>query len=480
MHTLDSRVTRSVSPPPNSVRCTAPLTPAPATSQRLQRGPLLVSAALLTLGAAVIHLSGAPQQSPRSALLAAGLGLLGLLQLGGAVVLMVAPTRLMVRAVALFSAGTALIWGVAHSVGLPLGTTLWRPEALSIPDLFLPTMELLAALLLARAVWRHQRRVPRVWLSALTTLPALLLVPVLAAAGTMDAVNDAWSPASASVSAPLGRTTTLAYCSPNGSPLAMDLTMPAGPTARPVPVVVNTRSAGWFYADRQTAGFGALLWPDGHELNQALVEQGIAVASIDMRQVPLHPWPAPIEDAKCAVRFLRAHAADLGIDPKRIGAYGTSAGGQLAALLGTAGRSAGFDVGEYLDQSSQVQAVVDMYGPTDLTHMDDSATWGQLVVQFSFGDSVALREGGSPVNFVSRDADAFLILHGADDQLVRPHHSEDLAQRLQAAGVPATLVMVQGTGHGMDTPGQQPSPAAVQSICVDFFSRALAHGRGTS
>ncbi len=70
MHTLDSRVTRSVSPPPNSVRCTAPLTPAPATSQRLQRGPLLVSAALLTLSAAAIHLSGAPQQLPRSALLA--------------------------------------------------------------------------------------------------------------------------------------------------------------------------------------------------------------------------------------------------------------------------------------------------------------------------------------------------------------------------------------------------------------------------
>ncbi len=480
MRTLGSPTTRSVTPPPNAVRSTALLTPAPAMSQRLHRGALLVSAALLILGAAAIHLSGVPQQLPRSALLAAGLGLLGLLQVGAAVALIVATTRPMVRAVALLSAGSALIWGAAHSVGLPLGTTLWRPEALSIPDLFLPTMELLAALLLARAGWGRQGRAPRVWLSTLATFPALLLVPALAAAGAMDSVNDAWLPASAPVSAPLGGTTTLAYCSPNGSPLAMDLTMPAATADRPVPVVVNTRSAGWFYADRQTAGFGALLWPDGHELNQALVEQGIAVASIDIRQAPLHPWPAPIEDAKCAVRFLRAHAAELGIDPEHIGAYGGSGGGQLAALLGTTGTSAGFDVGQYLDRSSQVQAVVDMYGPTELTRMDDSVTWGQMVVQFSFGDSVALREGGSPVNFVSRDAAAFLILHGTDDQLVRPHHSEDLAQRLQAVGVPATLVMVQGTGHSMNTPGQQPSPAAVQALCVDFFSRLLARGAGAS
>jgi acetyl esterase/lipase len=66
------------------------------------------------------------------------------------------------------------------------------------------------------------------------------------------------------------------------------------------------------------------------------------VASIDIRQVPLHPWPAPIEDAKCTVRFLRAHAGELGIDPNHIGAYGTSAGANLASLLGTAGPSAGF------------------------------------------------------------------------------------------------------------------------------------------
>ncbi|GAC1320011.1 MAG: alpha/beta hydrolase [Chloroflexota bacterium] len=445
--------------------------------QRVARCPQLLSAALLILGAGAIHLSGAPQQLPRSIIVAAGLCLVGWVQAAGAVALLSIARRPLVRALALFCAGSVFIWGVAHSVGLPLGSTLWRPEALSIPDFFLPTMEAAAALLLVRAGWGRQHLTPRLLLRVLATMPAVLLTSALAAAGVIDAVNDAWLPASASLNVPAGQTTTLAYCSPGGSPLAMDLTMPAASIRRPVPMVVNTRSAGWFYADRQTSGLGALLWQDGRELNQALAEQGFAVASIDIRQVPLHPWPAPIEDAKCAVRFLRAHAAELGIDAEHIGAYGTSGGGNLAALLGTTDASAGFDLGEYLDQSSHVQAVVDMYGPTELTRMDDSTRFGQLVVQLSFGDSEALREGGSPIEYVSPDSAAFLILHGADDQLVRPHHSQDLAQRLQAAGVPVSLVVVQGTGHSMETPGQQPSPAAVRAMCVDFFGRALAPGR---
>jgi len=253
----------------------------------------------------------------------------------------------------------------------------------------------------------------------------------------------------------------------------MDLTEPAASFSRPVPVVVNTRSAGWFYADRQSTGLGAVAWLDSDNLNQALVDQGFAVASLDIRQVPLHPWPAPIEDAKCAVRFLRAHAAELGIDPNQIGAYGTSAGANLASLLGTAGLQAGFDVGEYLDQSSHVQAVVDMYGPTELNQMNDSSTFGRAVVQFALGSSATVRDSASAVNYVSPGSASFLILHGADDMLVRPHHSEDLAQRLQAVGVSATLVLVQGTGHSMTTPGQQPSPQAVQAMSVEFFRDSL-------
>jgi acetyl esterase/lipase len=95
------------------------------------------------------------------------------------------------------------------------------------------------------------------------------------------------------------------------------------------------------------------------------------VASIDYRLPPLSPWPAQLEDAKCAVRFLRAHAGALGIDPGRIGAWGSSGGGTLVSLLGLAGLDAGFDRGPWPDRSSGVQ--VDMFGPADLTDLGDSA-----------------------------------------------------------------------------------------------------------
>lgn len=201
---------------------------------------------------------------------------------------------------------------------------------------------------------------------------------------------------------------------------------------------------------------GALFVP----LRDELSRRGFVVASIDYGLIPVYPWPNQIEDAKCAVRFMRAEAHRLGIDPSRIGAWGSSAGGQLVALLGTAGPSAGFDVGRYLDQSSRIQAVVDMFGPTDLNQIGDANWFGRLVMQIAFGRaSSAEKAAASPANHVAPGDPSFLILHGGDDVLVPPHHSRDLAQRLKAAGVPATLVMVEHTGHSMDTPGQQPSSA---------------------
>jgi acetyl esterase/lipase len=91
------------------------------------------------------------------------------------------------------------------------------------------------------------------------------------------------------------------------------------------------------------------------------------VASVNYRLAPQYLWPAQIEDVKCAIRYLRASAATYGIDTTRIGAWGGSAGGHLVSMLGTAGPSAGYDVGQYLDQSSAVQTVVDEWGPADLT-----------------------------------------------------------------------------------------------------------------
>lgn len=102
-----------------------------------------------------------------------------------------------------------------------------------------------------------------------------------------------------------------------------------------------------------------------------LVARGTLVAAIDYRLAPEYKFPAQIEDVMCAVRFLRAHAADYNLDPDRIGAIGGSAGGHLVALLGTVDTSAPFSQtsGGWNGVSSRVQAVVDLFGPSDLGAM---------------------------------------------------------------------------------------------------------------
>jgi acetyl esterase/lipase len=204
------------------------------------------------------------------------------------------------------------------------------------------------------------------------------------------------------------------------------------------------------------------------------------VASIDYRLPPLSPWPAQIQDAKCAVRFLRAHASALGVDPARIGAWGSSGGGTLASLLGLAGPQAGFDHGPYADQPSRVQAVVDMFGPSDPTNLADSAPFNRLVARLALGRSPAVRRAASPLSYIPAERGAaaggppFLILHGSDDQDIPPRHSQQLAARLRAAGVPVRLVLVQGASHGLDDPSQRPTPDQLTQTVTDFFTRSLA------
>jgi acetyl esterase/lipase len=432
---------------------------------------------VLMLGAASIHLAGAPARWSEWFLLGAGTAALGAVQIALAVALVAVPGRRLLSIAAIVNLGAVLLWALAHTVGLPL----WRPEALSLPDLLLPVLEVLAALALGLAAWRAPRPLkPRAWLTALALVPTVLVTAILATGGALGAPDDTWLPAGAPATPQAGHTTTLTYCSPGGVPLAMDVTEPAAGAARPAPVALYVHGGGWFEGDRQPSGVagnvlagqdGALFIP----LRDQLSRRGFVVASIDYRLIPLHPWPAQIEDAKCAVRFLRAEAATLGIDPDRIGTWGSSAGGHLVALLGTAGPGAGFDVGQYLDQSSRVQAVVDMFGPIDLNAMGDSNSFGKLVIQIAFGGAgPAQRAAASPITYVAQGDPPFLILHGSDDVLVRPHHSQDLARSLTAAGVLATLVMVDHTGHSMDSPGQAPSSDEVATTVVDFFTRTLS------
>ena len=240
------------------------------------------------------------------------------------------------------------------------------PDSLQL--IFLPAFGLVVLFLLLRLVFpRLRAQTPRAWLVSLSVLPALLITSLLSwPAVSESAPNATWFPTSpaSTVSAPAGQMTTLEYCHPGGDPLAMDLSEPAATFARPVPVVFYMHGGEGLIGNRQLSG------PDGvyfTHLRSNLLARGFAVGSIDYRFPPLYGMLDQVVDAKCAVRFLRAHATELGINPQRIGVYGVSEGGYLASMLGLTGPDAGFEKGQYLDQSSRVQAVVDMWGPADLT-----------------------------------------------------------------------------------------------------------------
>ena len=145
------------------------------------------------------------------------------------------------------------------------------------------------------------------------------------------------------------------YCTMNDLPQKMDIYYPA--SGGPWPVIMYVHGGSWYQGDK-AEGEG---W-------RGLNEQGFLVVSVNYRLGDYQTkFPAMIEDVKCAVRYLRAHASDYNIDPDHIGAIGASAGGHLVALLGTADESAGWDVGKYLEQSSRVQAVISLAGIADFT-----------------------------------------------------------------------------------------------------------------
>jgi len=187
--------------------------------------------------------------------------------------------------------------------------------------------------------------------------------------------------------------------------------------------------------------------------------EGYALAAINYRLSQHALFPAQIEDCKAAVRWLRAHASEYGLDPGRFAAGGTSAGGHLAAMVGTAHHVKVFDVGEHLDVSSGVQAVLDYFGPTDFLQMDAHRLPSGMVHDTPDSPESQLVGGpiqgnedrvarANPITYVTADAPPFLIVHGDRDPLVPHHQSELLASALERAGVPVTFYTVEGGGHG--------------------------------
>jgi acetyl esterase/lipase len=243
-----------------------------------------------------------------------------------------------------------------------------------------------------------------------------------------------------------------------------------------MPLVMWVHGGGWVLGDSGISP-GSI----AATVESALVARGWTFASINYRLAPQHRWPAQIVDTKCAVRYLRQHAAALGLKPRRIGAMGESAGGHLVSLLGLAGRNAGFDVGEYPRQSSAVQAVVDMSGPEDLTTTD----WMTSPVALSAAESTfgtplgqltPVLAKASPVTYIRPGSPPFLVLHGAEDTVVPPDQATELVQRLNDGGNVANLVMALHADHwfrsvGPDPP--DPSPPELAQRVTSFLEQYL-------
>jgi len=232
-------------------------------------------------------------------------------------------------------------------------------------------------------------------------------------------------------------------------PLRLDILRPAAPAAQRLPVIVFIHGGAW-QSDDKSLGLPRLL-PFAASGNYFCV-------SIDYRLSGEAIWPAQIHDCKAAIRFLRANAEKLGIDPKKIGVWGISAGGHLASLLGTSGdvKELEGDCG-WSRQSSRVTCVVDYCGPSDFTPLLKlPAIFTPPPVKALLGGPAAQKAeqavAASPVSYVSRDDPPFLIVHGTQDWLVPFDQSATLCEKLKQAGVDVTLIKIEGAGHDFDGP----------------------------
>lgn len=206
----------------------------------------------------------------------------------------------------------------------------------------------------------------------------------------------------------------------------------------------------------------------------AAAERGYLAVSIGYRLVPTARFPAQVEDVKCAIRWLRAHASELSIDPGRVGAIGFSAGAHLSLLLGTMDSTDGLEGDSgWSDQPSKVQAVVAYFGPTNFVGVSFPITSRQLVVDFLGGPEAEQAEHyrqASPLTYVNSGDAPTLIFHGTADILVPYDQALSLGTALAKARVPGRVEMMLGAGHGWGSE----ETARTRTAGFEFFAEHLA------
>lgn len=259
--------------------------------------------------------------------------------------------------------------------------------------------------------------------------------------------------------------TDVEYATEGDVSLKLDIYEPKAAAAGPRPCLVWIHGGGWENGNK-SSGIGRLA--------EYVASGEFVGVSVGYRLTDVASWPAQIHDCKAAIRYVRANAKELGINPDKIGVWGSSAGGHLVSHLGTSGdvKEVEGDLGT-TGVSSRVACVVDFCGPSDFALFGLDAPRmnqpGAPVYKLLGGpakEKADVAKQASPVTFVTKEDPPFLIVHGTNDRTVPLSQAERLHAAQKEAGVDSTFVKIEGGGHGI-------GGAQVESRVKAFFEKHL-------
>ncbi len=255
----------------------------------------------------------------------------------------------------------------------------------------------------------------------------------------------------------------------------LDLAFKKDAGSKPRPAVVVIHGGGWVEGDKSSFASRRYGVPGNIE---EFADLGFVAATIDYRLSAEAPYPAALEDCKCAVRWLRTHARDYNIDPKHIGAYGNSAGGHLALLLGMTGKDAALEGdGPYRNESSAVQAAVSDSGPIDLLYQEQHSSIRGVVRRFlggpPEGERIAAYRQASPSHHVSADTPPLLLIYGVPDDQVPVETADQFVIDLGRAGLKD--VSYYRLAYVYHCPHSLVRLPFLRGVVNDFFLRTLMH-----
>ncbi len=262
----------------------------------------------------------------------------------------------------------------------------------------------------------------------------------------------------------------------DGDPLSLKMDVITYKDNEPRPCIVYVIGGGFSHAIKERNLY------DRYEVAKA----GYVIASIQYHVISTGIYSDAVKDIKAAIRYMRAHADEYGVDPDNIGIWGESAGGYLTAMVGTTNGVEKFEDGENLNQSSDVKAAVDVYGLSDLTKVgddyDEATAQSHYTVSSPDGQFIHGKDSGltsldkpevvaqaNPITYVDKNDPPFLLFHGSKDTTVSPSQTLLLHNALREVGVSSTRYLLEGAGHAT----AEFSDPRIIEIIVDFMDSNL-------